>query len=201
MAMPDSKEGLGASAIGDEGMALTSYTPMQKFLHWALFALVIFLYALTFGEDLFARGDPAVDAIWRLHISFGLLLAALVFWRAVLRAVTGAPSLPAEMTRLESAAAKAGHLLLYLLLIAIPVLGILLTWYRGQELSFFGLFTIPSPVAPDRATARSIRELHSLCANGILIVAGLHALAALWHHFIRRDNVLLRMLPARNRAL
>lgn len=179
-------------------MASTSYTSTQKFLHWALFALVVLLYALTFGEDLFARGDPTVDVIWRLHISFGLLLAALVLWRLVLRAARGVPGLPDDMTGLERTAAKAGHLVLYALLIALPVLGILLTWYRGNALSFFGLFTIPSPVTPDRVTARSIRELHSLCANGILIVAGLHALAALWHHFIRQDNILIRMLPARN---
>jgi len=174
---------------------ITTYTSSQKFLHWALFALVILLYGLTFGEEFYPRGDPAVHAIWRLHISFGLLLAALVLWRVVLRGVRGTPGLPAEMPPLEQAAAKVGHFVLYALLVAIPVLGILLTWFRGDALSFFGLFTVPAPFAPDRATARTIRELHSLCANGILIVAGIHALAALYHHFIRRDEILTRMLP------
>ncbi|MDG4883931.1 cytochrome b [Mesorhizobium sp. WSM4884] len=174
---------------------ISTYTSSQKFLHWALFALVILLYGLTFGEEFYPRGDPAVDAIWRLHISFGLLLAALVFWRVALRGMKGAPSLPAEMTAAEQAAAKVGHFVLYALLVAIPVLGILLTWFRGDALSFFGLFTVPAPFAPDRATARTIRELHSLCANGILIVAGIHALAALYHHFVRRDEILTRMLP------
>ncbi|MDX8491649.1 cytochrome b [Mesorhizobium sp. VK22B] len=176
-------------------MASDAYTSAQKFLHWALFALVLLLYALTYGEDLLPRGDPTVDAIWRLHISFGLLLAALVFWRVVLRGMKGAPRLPAEMSGLERTTAKVGHFILYALLVALPVLGILLTWFRGDALSFFGLFTMPAPFAPDRATARTIRELHSLCANGILIVAGIHALAALYHHFIRRDTILTRMLP------
>ncbi|MDX8501897.1 cytochrome b [Mesorhizobium sp. VK4C] len=176
-------------------MASDAYTSAQKFLHWALFALVLLLYALTYGEDLLPRGDPTVNAIWRLHISFGLLLAALVFWRVVLRGTKGAPRLPAEMSSLERTTAKVGHFILYALLVALPVLGILLTWFRGDALSFFGLFTMPAPFAPDRATARTIRELHSLCANGILIVAGLHALAALYHHFIRRDTILTRMLP------
>ncbi|WP_457155810.1 cytochrome b [Mesorhizobium sp. P5_C1] len=70
-----------------------------------------------------------------------------------------------------------------------------MTWFRGNELSFFGLFTIPAPFAPDRTTDRTIRELHSLCADGILIAVGLHALAALYHHFVRRDAILTRMLP------
>ncbi|MDG4878164.1 cytochrome b [Mesorhizobium sp. WSM4935] len=172
-----------------------TYTSAQKFLHWTLFVLVVLLYALTYGDAFYARGEPAVAFFWRLHISFGLLLAALVFWRVVLRSLRGAPDLPSEMSTAERAAAKIGHFILYALLIAIPVLGILLTWFRGDALSFFGLFTIPAPFAPDRATARTIRELHSLCANGILIVAGLHALAALYHHLIRRDTILTRMLP------
>jgi cytochrome b561 len=181
-------------------MADQAYTPVQKSLHWVLFALVVLLYALTFADDLFQRTDPARDVAWKVHISFGLLLATLVGWRVVLRLVRGAPDLPAEMTALERNAARFAHGILYALLVAIPILGILLTWFRGDALSFFGLFTIPAPIQPDRAIARSIRGLHSLSANAILIVAGLHALAALWHHFIRNDGVLARMLPMRTRA-
>lgn len=184
-------------------MPTPAYTSTQKALHWALFGLVILLYALSFGEDLFPRGDPSAELAWRLHISFGLLLAALVAWRVCLRIARGAPRLPGDMKGWERICAKAAHVLLYALLVAIPCLGIMLTWYRGDALSFFGLFSIPSPVAPDRFFARDIREIHSFCANGILIVAGLHALAALWHHFVRRDAVLARMLPisARQAAL
>jgi cytochrome b561 len=176
-------------------MPRTVYTASQKWLHWSIFGLVVLMYALTFGEDIFPRGDARVDAAWKIHISFGILFAVLVAWRLVVRLGTGAPALPLEMTPLERTAAKAAHLLLYTLLLVLPVLGILLTWYRGDALSFFGLFAIPSPVTPDQAMARSIKGLHSLCANGILIVAGLHALAALWHHYVRRDMVLRRMLP------
>jgi hypothetical protein len=67
--------------------------------------------------------------------------------------------------------------------------GIALTWFRGDALSFFGLFTIPAPFSPDRATAGFVKELHGLCANLILILSGLHASAAL-----RKDDVLKRML-------
>jgi cytochrome b561 len=172
-----------------------TYTSAQKAIHWAVFLLVIGLYGLTYAEELFPRGDPGRALVWWLHISFGLLLFALVAIRVGLRLVLGTPGLPREMSELERWAAKIAHLLLYGLLVAIPVLGILLTWYRGDALSFFGLFTIPAPVTPDRDTARFIKELHSLCANLILILAGVHAAAALWHHFIRKDDVLKRMLP------
>ncbi|MBZ9757308.1 cytochrome b/b6 domain-containing protein [Mesorhizobium sp. ESP6-5] len=70
-------------------MTSNTYTSAQKFLHWTLFALVVFLYGLTYGEDLLPRGAPTVDVIWRLHISFGLLLAGFVLWRVVLRGIRG----------------------------------------------------------------------------------------------------------------
>lgn len=175
-----------------------TYSPSQKFLHWSIFLLIAGLYAITYGEAFFPRGDPGRDAIWWLHISFGLLLVGLIVWRLAARVLQGAPAMPAGSSRAEHLLAAAGHGLLYLLLIAIPVLGISLTWLRGDELSFFGLFTIPSPVAADRETARSVKELHETAATAILVLAGLHAIAALWHHHIRKDNVLTRMLPARS---
>ena len=176
-------------------MPALTYSPAQKALHWVLFILVLGLYGLTYGEALFERGDPNRDVVWWLHISFGLLLAGLVVWRLLLRLSRGTPQLPTSMTSIERTLSNVGNFALYALLIAIPVLGILLTWLRGDTLSFFGLFTIPAPFQPDRDTARTIRELHSLSANGILILAGIHALAALWHHFVRKDDVLERMLP------
>lgn len=178
-------------------MTTVGYSSIQKGLHWALFALVVGIYLLTFGDDLFQRGDPNRALAWWLHISLGLLLAALVLWRLALRLARGAPALPNSMTGSERTVAKLGHFALYVLLIAIPVLGILLTWFRGDALTFFGLFAIPAPFTPDRGIAGGIREIHSLCANAILILAGGHAAAALWHHFVRRDEVLERMLPRR----
>jgi cytochrome b561 len=172
-----------------------TYASSQKAIHWAVFLLVIGLYGLTYLADLFPRGDPGEALVWWFHISFGMLLFALVVVRVGLRLTLGTPGLPVEMSQRERWAAKIAHLLLYALLVAIPVLGILLTWYRGDALSFFGLFTIPAPVSPDRPTAGFIKELHSLCANLILILAGLHAAAALWHHYVRNDDVLKRMLP------
>ena len=150
------------------------------------------------GQDILKNASLFFHSLFLHQNDFGpggLLLAGLMLWRVVLRGLRGAPGLPGEMSAPERTAAKIGHFVLYALLIAIPVLGILLTWFRGDALTFFGLVTVPAPFAPDRTTARTIRELHSLCANGILIAAGLHAAAALYHHFIRRDAILTRMLP------
>jgi len=173
----------------------TVFSETQKSLHWLIFLLVVGLYGITYVEAFFPRGDPGRDTVWWLHISFGLLLAAFVVWRIATRLTVGMPGMPAEMSRLERGLAVAAHGTLYVLLVVLPVLGIALTWLRGDALTFFGLFTIPAPIAADKEIARTVKDLHELAANLILIVAGLHAVAALWHHYVRRDDVLRRMLP------
>jgi cytochrome b561 len=171
------------------------YRPLQKALHWVTFLLVLGIYGLTYVVDLYPRGDPGRVAIWGLHISFGLALLVLVVLRIIERLRLGAPGLPSSMNGLEALLAHSAHVILYALLLVIPLLGVTLVWLRGDTLSFFGLFSFPALFAPNKELAGLVKEIHSLCANGILIVAGLHAAAALWHHFVRRDDVLQRMLP------
>ncbi|PWC33418.1 cytochrome b [Azospirillum sp. TSO35-2] len=176
-------------------MTPTSYSPLQKSLHWLIALLVVGVYLITFAEDFYERGTPMRAMVWWLHISFGLLLLALVVGRIVLRLTRGAPALPASMTGRERGAAHLMHLALYGLLLAIPLIGVVLAWLRGNALSFFDLFIIPAPFATDRTLGRSVQEVHELAANLILALAALHAVVALWHHFVRRDGVLARMLP------
>jgi cytochrome b561 len=89
------------------------------------------------------------------------------------------------------------HVLLYALLVVTPLVGIYLAFLRGNEVTFFGLFTIPAPIAVDREAARPVQEVHEVLANGLVILAMLHAVAALAHHFVLKDDVLRRMLPGR----
>lgn len=179
-------------------MDRTVYGPIQKALHWLVFLLVVFLYGITYAEEFFPRGDPGRAWVWWLHISFGLLLAAVIVIRIAARTRLGTLSAVSSITPLEERLARMTHLLLYILMVAVVILGVVLAFYRGNELTFFGLFTIPSPIASDRGTARSIQELHELGANALILLASLHAAAALWHHFVRRDDVLARMLPGRS---
>ncbi|WP_372398243.1 cytochrome b [Azospirillum sp. HJ39] len=176
----------------------TTYSPAQKALHWLIALLIVGVYLLSFGEEFYERGHPMRATIWWLHISFGLLLLGLVLARLGLRLARGVPDLPSSMTPVERGASHAVHLGLYALMLAIPLVGVGLTWLRGDTLSFFGLFTIPSPVEADRTLGRSVKDIHELGANLILALAALHAAAALWHHLIRRDGVLARMLPRRH---
>lgn len=87
------------------------------------------------------------------------------------------------------------HVGLYALLIAVPVIGIVLQFARGEALPLFGLMEITSPWQKDRAFAHNVKELHEIAAHGLVVLAGLHGGAALAHHWIFRDRTLVRMLP------
>ena len=94
-------------------------------------------------------------------------------------------------------ASRAVHYLLYGLLVVQAGLGFGFRWAQGHPLSFFGLFAIPGPFgALDKATRHTLHGLHEKVGWAIVIVAALHAMAALYHHYVLKDRVLKRMLPA-----
>jgi cytochrome b561 len=175
------------------------YGLAPRFLHWLTVILVLVAWTLgTFGDDL-PKG-AARDTGLSVHISAGLLiLMALVVrlaWRA---AEPPPPPEPNEFGRWLGAfadpAARLAQYMLYALLIAVPIAGILAQFARGNALPLFGLGEIASPWIRDRAFAHNVTEIHEILANALVIVASFHAAAALVHHFVFRDNTLIRMLP------
>lgn len=142
--------------------------------------------------DLFPRGMPRIE-VRSAHIAFGaclaLLLVARLFWRT-----TRGRALPPVDRAVSLILAKGTHFTLYALLVAITIVGFFLVWVRGDNL--FGLFAIPAFDPGNQTLRHNVGELHGALATLILVVAGLHALAALIHHFLWRDGVLQRMAPA-----
>jgi cytochrome b561 len=135
-----------------------------------------------------------------VHISAGLAVIAFVAARLLWRIVDPPPR--PEETLLGAWIDRAGrlaHWALFALLIAVPVAGIAVQFGRGNALPLFGLSEILSPWPADRAFARSAKEVHEVLANALVILAGLHAAAALVHHWIFRDRTLVRMLPGSSR--
>lgn len=171
------------------------YGAISLCLHWLTAALVVLAWLLgTFGDDLPKGGARAAGL--HVHISVGLGIVLLVALRIGWRLVDRLP--PFEPTRFGhwlDLAAKASHLVLYVLLIAIPIIGMLLQFARGDPLPVFGLFDIASPWTKDRILAGSLQEIHETLASLLMIAAGLHAAAALVHHYLLHDRTLARMLP------
>ncbi|ADH90041.1 cytochrome B561 [Ancylobacter novellus DSM 506] len=171
------------------------YSLPLRALHWLTVLAVSLVYGVPYIEGFFERGTAGRAFIWWAHISVGLLILGLVALRLAARALGPVPPPSAALSRPVHLAATAAHVLLYVLLVVTPVVGIYLAFLRGDAVTFFGLFTIPSPVAVDREAARQVIELHETLANVLVVLALLHGLAALVHHFVFRDDVLRRMLP------
>jgi cytochrome b561 len=162
-------------------------------LHW-LVALLIFT-ALVLAWVLPRRNAPGYDTLLELHKSVGMVVLAVVVPRLLWKLRN--PVAPAAgLTPIEARLSTLTHWALYAVMLVIPLTGYLFASAEGQHLDFFGLFTAASPMATDRTVSRAFEFVHKAGQNVVYVIVGLHVLAALYHHFVKRDGVLRRMLPA-----
>lgn len=170
------------------------YDPVAIGLHWATVALVLLQFGLAELWDYFPRATK--HTMITAHMSFGILLAVVIVLRIVWRLMPDHRVVPANTGLLEIAS-KTVHSLLYVLLVAQAVLGFVLRWGGNQAMIFFGL-QIPAFFPPfEKPVRHLIGEAHEIIGWAIILLAAAHAVAALVHHFVLRDSVLRRMLPAR----
>jgi cytochrome b561 len=187
-----------ALADGDRSSRVGGrYDGMTVVLHWITVAIVLFQF---FAGELwnFFPKQPRHSLI-QFHISMGLILFTVVFIRIFWRRTQGR-ALPPVGSAPVAAAARCMHYLLYLALVGMVVTGALNRWTAGQPLGFFSLVNIPSPMGDLGVWHHRDALLHSLGAWIFAAVVGLHASAALIHHYILRDGVFLRMMPSRYRS-
>ena len=176
--------------------AFIRYSGPAVALHWVVAALVVAAAGLGLYMADLPETAPGREPLFGVHRSLGVTVFALLVVRAAWRALHRPPELVSGMPRRQRIAAKATHVLLYVLLAAVPITGYLLTNFDAETVKVFGL-ALPPLVAPDKAAGRLFGDVHSFAAWTLLVLAGLHTLAALKHHFIDRDATLLRMLPGR----
>ncbi|TAJ87974.1 MAG: cytochrome b [Reyranella sp.] len=174
----------------------SGYGVVSRSLHWITVLLVLIAWLVgTFG-DAVPKGEPRAIGL-AIHIAAGLVILMVLALRMPWRAIDP-PPLPPEPTRLGpwgDRASRLAHYTLYGLLLAVLVIGIAVQFARGAPLPLFGFAEITSPWTADRAFARLIKEVHEVLANALVILAALHAAAALIHHWVLHDRTLARMLP------
>jgi len=163
-------------------------------LHWVMLALFIGVYASINLRELFDKGSVPRDALKSLHFMLGLLMFALVWLRLSMRAIYPAPRLQAVLPQWQAMAGKLAHLMLYAIMIGMPLLGWLILSAAGKPIPFFGL-ELPALIGPDKALAGQLKEIHEFVGTAGYFLIGGHAAAALFHHYVQRDNTLLRMWP------
>lgn len=179
-----------------------AYSGIARFFHWlsALLVLVLIATGLLMvyrGKDL-NIWDDLTNTLYTTHKTLGLALLALIILRLVYRLSAGAPGSEPSLTPPQRIISHATHWTLYGLLIALPLLG----WVgisMFPALNTFGGLKIPALTAPDQATAKQVLWLHGWVAYAIIVLVCMHIGAALYHHFIRQDNVLRRMMPGLKR--
>jgi cytochrome b561 len=170
------------------------YDGVTIFFHWATALLVVTLFVTAMGWT-YAPRDWGLRSLRGVHVSMGLGLTAAIAGRLVWRAIFGR-RLPGEGPAVSRILARLVHLALYVLLIVQIILGIGLRWFSGDALSFFGLFSIPTPFAQNRDLGDQLEQLHLVMAWSLVVLAFSHAVAALVHQYVVKDSVLQRMFPA-----
>jgi cytochrome b561 len=173
------------------------YTSTAIALHWLMALLLLALFSLgLYMADL--PLSPLKLKLFSWHKWAGVTAFLLVLLRLVWRAAHRPPELPASMPPLMRAAAHAGHALLYLLMIAIPLSGWLMSSAKGIPTVYFGIWQLPDLLEKNKELGQQLTEVHEWL-NWLLAatVVG-HAAAAFKHQFVERDGILMRMLPHRN---
>jgi cytochrome b561 len=170
------------------------YGPAAMLLHWSMFLLIVVVGVLGLLHDSWSK---QTQAFWiNVHALLGLLLWLLLFARFSWRLTHAPPVLPEEVGAFSRRLSTPVHVALYALMFVIPILGIVTFIWHGRVFDF-GIFQVNFGVKSNRAVFHPTEDIHGYLAYALFALAGLHALAALWHHFIRRDGTLLRMWPPR----
>lgn len=163
-------------------------------LHWLMLALLASVYACIELRELFEKGSEPRELLKTWHFMLGLSVFALVWlrlfvrWRSPVAPISPAPS------PWQQRMATWVHALLYGLMIGMPLGGWLMLSAAGKPIPFFGL-ELPALIGPDKKLASEIKEIHETVGVAGYWLIGLHAAAALLHHYVLRDNTLQRMLP------
>lgn len=172
----------------DKIMQIQKWPISSRIFHWisAILLLITWVLILTYeytDQSLFIN----------LHKAFGLSVLCWMIARVFNRLLTKAPA-SVVMPEWQKKISKLNHFVLYALLIAMPIAGLLMTVYGGRPVDVFGIFQIPVFVTPDRGYARFFNNVHTeIIWPMIVAFTSLHIGAALYHQFILKDKLINRM--------
>jgi len=183
-------------------MTTTKSTALEKYpfttiaLHWLTLLLIAGAYATMEFRDIFERGSAPRELMKSTHYVLGLTILALAAARIVAHFMARTPPIVPTPPVWQRFAAGAVHVALFGLMVALPIVGWFALSADGGTVSYLGL-ELPSLIAADKPLAENLEEVHETIANIGYGLIGIHAAAALYHHYVVHDNTLLRMLPRR----
>lgn len=163
------------------------FHPVIRVLHWLMAALILAM--LFIGVAMVSTAGPAYHSLIGLHRPIGIALLVLVSIRLAVRLKTGAPALPADLPRLMVAGAKASHVLLYLSIIVMPLIGWGMLSAAGYPVVLVKGIVLPPILPHDIALYAVLRVAHTVIALLFFALILGHLAAGLFHALVRRDGV------------
>jgi cytochrome b561 len=172
----------------------SGYGSLSMALHWLMLLLIAAVYASMGLKGLFPKGSALRESMATWHSMLGLSVFVLVWLRLAVRLCGPTPAIAPAPPAWQHAVAAGMHVALYALMIGVPLLGWLMLSAKGKPVPFFGL-AFPALIGANTRAAPYLKDLHATCGTvGYGLIAG-HAVVALWHHSVTRDNALQLMLP------
>ena len=174
------------------------YSGLSIALHWLMLVLIAAVYASIELKGNFPKGSDVRELLKQWHFMLGMAVFALVWLRLLARLLMPAPRIQPAPPGWMHTLSTLMHLALYGLMIGAPLIGWLILSAAGKPIPFFGL-ELPALIGKNPDLAKQFKNLHELAGTLGYALIGLHAAAALFHHFVSRDNTLVRMLPGHAR--
>ena len=175
------------------------YGPLSIGFHWLMLLLLVAVYACIELRGFFPKGSEPREALKTWHYMLGLSVFVLVWLRLLSNTIGHFPRIEPDPPRWQKLSARLMHVALYALMIFMPLAGWLMLSAEGKPIPFFGLH-LPALISESKNVAKLIKEIHVTAGTVGYFLIGLHALTALFHHYVMRDNALRRMLPVRTKS-
>jgi cytochrome b561 len=176
------------------GTRTDHYPATSKLLHWLVAVCVLTTAPVAIAMTRVSKG-PTQDILYNFHKSLGILILILMILRLVNRLAAGALTAAPEIEPWQKTISSVVHTSLYVLLVAMPIVGYIANSAYGAPTPFFGLFGLPPLLGKNEALATQLFTIHRWVGWFLIFLVLMHVSAALYHHFIRGDSVLKRMLP------
>ena len=179
--------------------ATRRYGSLTIALHWVMLVLIAAVYACIELHEVFPKGSEARAALKSWHFMLGLSVLLLIGVRIAARVLGTTPAIEPPLPAWQARAAWLGHGALYAFMIGMPILGWLTLSASGEVIPFFFNMQLPALIGTNKGLGELLEDIHKTIGTAGYYLIALHAAAALYHHYVRRDSTLVRMLPMLDR--
>lgn len=173
---------------------MTRFTRHQIWFHWLSLLLIATAYAAIELKGIVPKTTPWHDYLKIIHFNAGCFVLVLMCIRLYFQRNQVTPEIIPTPPQWQLTFSKAIHYIMYAAFILLPLLGLIMLAVGGKQWDLVGI-SIPAFSVPDKATSKSIKEIHETIADIGYFLIALHAGAAIYHHYVVKDNTLQRMLP------